>query len=72
VICEVVDDGARNPATPDRFPGRLPPGARAVRGHGMWLVRQLSDLVAEDLGPSGSAVRMYFRRPGDLTRPPAG
>ncbi|MFC9843441.1 anti-sigma factor RsbA family regulatory protein [Streptomyces sp. NPDC060223] len=72
VICEVADDGARNPATPARFPGQLPPGARAVRGHGMWLVRQLSDLVAEDLGPTGSAVRMYFRRPGDLTRPPAG
>ncbi|MFE9767560.1 anti-sigma factor RsbA family regulatory protein [Streptomyces sp. NPDC005808] len=72
VICEVVDDGARSPATPARFPGQLPPGARAVRGHGMWVVRQLSDLVAEDLGPSGSAVRMYFRRPMDLTRPPAG
>jgi anti-sigma regulatory factor (Ser/Thr protein kinase) len=72
VICEVSDDGARDSAMPARFPGHLPPDPRAVGGHGMWVVRQLSDLVAEDLGTTGSTVRMYFRRPGDLTRPPAG
>ncbi|MFC7258443.1 anti-sigma factor RsbA family regulatory protein [Streptomyces lutosisoli] len=71
VICEVADDGARNGAMPARFPGHLPPAARAVGGHGMWVVRQLSDLVAEDLGPTGSTVRMYFRRPGAFIRPPA-
>ncbi|MFF4353560.1 anti-sigma factor RsbA family regulatory protein [Streptomyces sp. NPDC001530] len=72
VICEVADHGAPNSATLASFPGRLLPDARAAAGHGMWVVRQLSDLVAEDLGPTGSTVRMYFRRPGDVNRPPAG
>ncbi|WP_406165467.1 hypothetical protein [Streptomyces sp. NBC_00996] len=28
--------------------------------------------VAEELGPTGSTVRMYFRRPAEVIRPPAG
>jgi anti-sigma regulatory factor (Ser/Thr protein kinase) len=61
VICEVSDGGTSAPPTP--FPGHLPPDPRAASGHGMWALRQLSDLVTEDLGPEGSVVRMYFRRP---------
>ncbi|GGN48876.1 anti-sigma regulatory factor [Streptomyces albiflavescens] len=72
VICEIVDHGAHNSAVPVRFPGQLPPDARSVSGHGLWVLRQLSDLVAEEIGPTGSTVRMYFRRPGEFTRPPAG
>jgi anti-sigma regulatory factor (Ser/Thr protein kinase) len=72
VICEVVDNGAHSSAVPPRFPGHLPPDARSVSGHGMRVVRQLSDLVAEELGPTGSTVRMYFRRPGEVIRPQAG
>ncbi|WP_405910393.1 sensor histidine kinase [Streptomyces sp. NBC_00828] len=71
LICEVADDGAHNSPAPARFPGHLPPGKRAAGGHGMWVVRQLSDFVAEDLGPAGSTVRVYFSRPGDLTPRPA-
>ncbi|MEU9212338.1 sensor histidine kinase [Streptomyces sp. NPDC048415] len=71
VICEVRDHGGHNSATTARFPGHLPPDPRAAGGHGMWVVRQLSDLVAESLGPAGSTVRMYFRRPGEVIRPPA-
>ena len=71
VICEVSDHGAHTSATPPRFPGHLPPDERAASGHGMWVVRQLSDLVTAELGPVGSTVRMYFRRPEPVTRPPA-
>ncbi|WP_079052038.1 ATP-binding protein [Streptomyces regalis] len=60
VICEVTDAGSR--ARAPAFPGHLPPEPRAPRAHGMWVVRQLSDLVTEQFGPEGSAVRMYFRR----------
>jgi len=70
VICEVADKGAHNSVAPAWFPGHPPPDARAVGGHGMWVVRQLSDFVAEDFGPTGSTVRMYFRRPGEVIRPP--
>jgi len=71
VICEVSDSGAHTAAAPVPFPGHLPPDPRAASGQGMWLLRQLSDLVTEDLRPDGSVVRMYFRRAPEVTRPPA-
>ncbi|WP_171060127.1 sensor histidine kinase [Streptomyces montanus] len=67
VTCEVSDTGTTVPPAP--FPGHLPPEPRGVNGHGMWAVRQLSDLVTEELGPEGSVVRMYFRRTRALTGP---
>ncbi|MDN3024198.1 sensor histidine kinase [Streptomyces sp. S.PB5] len=63
LICEIRDEGAHNSAPLPPFPGHLPPDPRAPNGHGMWVVRQLADLVAEDLGPSGSVVQLYFRWP---------
>lgn len=64
VICEVRDEGAHTSVPRPPFPGHLPPsGPAAPGGHGMWLVRQLTDLVTEDLDPSGSVVQLYFRRP---------
>ena len=71
VICEVSDGGAHTVSPRPPFPGHLPPEQAAVSGHGMWLVRQLSDLVADDLDSSGSVVRLYFRRPG-RAHPAAG
>jgi anti-sigma regulatory factor (Ser/Thr protein kinase) len=62
VICEVSDEGTPASAAAPPFPGHLPPDPRAVNGHGMWVVRQLSDLVTEALDPAGSVVRLYFRR----------
>ena len=62
VICEVADGGTHRATSRPPFPGHLPPGSRAVAGHGMWLVRQLSDLATDDLDPAGSVVRLYFRR----------
>ncbi|WP_052745208.1 sensor histidine kinase [Streptomyces sp. WM6386] len=63
VICEIRDEGTHTAAPRPPFPGHLPPEPRAPGGHGMWLVRQLTDLVTEDLDPTGSAVQLYFRRP---------
>ncbi|WP_406438103.1 sensor histidine kinase [Streptomyces sp. NBC_01613] len=71
VICEVSDGGAHSSAALPPFPGHLPPEQGAANGHGLWLVRQLSDLVADDLDPNGSVVRLYFRRRGS-GRPAAG
>ncbi|MFS8199910.1 anti-sigma factor RsbA family regulatory protein [Streptomyces sp. CWNU-52B] len=62
VICEVADVGTRASTAPPQFPGHLPPDRRAVSGHGMWVVRQLSDLLTETLDPAGSVVRLYFKR----------
>ncbi|RPF30965.1 histidine kinase-like protein [Streptomyces sp. TLI_185] len=64
VICEVCDGAARTAPPRPPFPGHLPPEPAAVSGPGMWLVRQLSDLVVDGLDSSGSVVRLYFRRPG--------
>ncbi|BCL32716.1 anti-sigma factor RsbA family regulatory protein [Streptomyces aurantiacus] len=62
VICEVSDVGTGASTVPPLFPGHLPPDRRAVNGHGMWVVRQLSDLLTETLDPAGSVVRLYFKR----------
>lgn len=67
VIREISDGSAHTPATLPPFPGQPPPEPRAAGGHGMWLVRQLSDLVAARLGPSGSVVRLHFRRPSEVS-----
>ncbi|MFI0979560.1 anti-sigma factor RsbA family regulatory protein [Streptomyces sp. NPDC021093] len=62
VVCEVVDGGTGASAAPPGFPGHLPPDPSAPSGHGLWLVRQLSDLVEERIAAEGSAVRLYFAR----------
>jgi anti-sigma regulatory factor (Ser/Thr protein kinase) len=71
LICEISAGGAHSPATAPPFPGQLPPEPSAAGGHGMWLVRQLSDLMTARLGPSGSVVRLYFRRPSEVSPPRA-
>ncbi|MBE8470317.1 sensor histidine kinase [Streptomyces justiciae] len=63
LICEISDEGAHTSSPLPDFPGHLPPEPRAPNGHGLWLVRQLTDLVTERLDPAGSVVRLYFRRP---------
>lgn len=65
VVCEVVDHGGGARAVPVEEAGLLghvPPDPYAASGHGLWVVRQLSDLVTERISTRGSVVRLYFRR----------
>ncbi|KUL54239.1 sensor histidine kinase [Streptomyces sp. NRRL S-1521] len=65
VVCEVADAGGGGaaPAVRDTgFLGRVPPDPHAPKGHGLWVVRQLCDLVTEDFGAGGSVLRLHFRR----------
>ncbi|MEV0091723.1 sensor histidine kinase [Streptomyces sp. NPDC050738] len=60
LVFEIADSGVHAPVEA-LFPGHLPPRATAASGHGMWLVRQLSDLVEQRIARGGSVVRMHFR-----------
>lgn len=65
VVFEVADQGGGHPARPLReagFLGHVPPDPQAARGHGLWVVRQLSDLVTERIDEDGAVVRIHFRR----------
>ncbi|MEU7581512.1 anti-sigma factor RsbA family regulatory protein [Streptomyces sp. NPDC041068] len=65
VVCEVADTGGGRPAVSVRdsgYLGHVPPAPRAASGHGLWVVRQLCDLVSERLGAKGAVVRLHFRR----------
>ncbi|MBG0826649.1 sensor histidine kinase [Planomonospora sp. ID67723] len=58
VGCDVVDPGRMD--TP--FPGYLPPDPRAEHGHGLWVVRQLCDLLEIRTGQDGTQVRLHLGR----------
>ncbi|MEU6990257.1 sensor histidine kinase [Streptomyces sp. NPDC046465] len=67
IVCEVADAGCGRSGHPgDRgdtgYPGHIPPAPGAASGHGLWVVRQLSDLVTERFGPRGAVLRIHFRR----------
>ncbi|MFF1379979.1 anti-sigma factor RsbA family regulatory protein [Streptomyces sp. NPDC058308] len=65
IVCEVADAGDGRPAGPaldTGYPGHIPPEPGAASGHGLWVVRQLSDLVTECFGPEGAVLRIHFRR----------
>ncbi|MFF3444269.1 anti-sigma factor RsbA family regulatory protein [Streptosporangium sp. NPDC002721] len=56
VGCDVTDPGHMD--TP--FPGYLPPDPTGPRGHGMWVVRQVCDLVEIRAGRPGTQVRLHL------------
>jgi anti-sigma regulatory factor (Ser/Thr protein kinase) len=56
IICDITDPGQMNAP----FPGYLPPGP-AARGHGLWVVRQLCDLVEIRTGLPGTQIRLHLR-----------
>jgi hypothetical protein len=58
LLCEVFDPGQ---ATEGMF-GVVPPSPESEGGHGMWITRQLCDLVEVRALPSGTTVRLYIRR----------
>ncbi len=61
VICDVSDDGHID----DPLVGRVRPEVDDRGGRGLWMVNQLCELVQLRSTPTGTTVRMHFRR-----RPP--
>ncbi|MGH3982275.1 MAG: anti-sigma factor RsbA family regulatory protein [Pseudonocardiaceae bacterium] len=59
ISCEVSDTGA---GLRDPLAGRLPTGFTA-RGRGLWLARQLCDLVELHSDPGGTTVRLHLTLP---------
>ncbi|MGC9669337.1 anti-sigma factor RsbA family regulatory protein [Planosporangium sp. 12N6] len=57
LLCEVFDRGR---ATKGLF-GLVPPSPDSEGGHGLWITRQLCDLVEIRSDPHGTTVRLYIR-----------
>jgi len=57
ILCQVHDQGCIT----DPMAGRVRFGPDG-RGHGLWLVNQVCDLVELRSGPAGTTVRMHMRR----------
>ena len=62
VVCEIHDAGTIT----DPLVGRHKPSLDASGGHGLWIVRQVCDLVELTSNASGTTVRMHMalRPPG--------
>ena len=56
LLCEIADQGW----IADPLAGRLRPPDDG-RGHGLWLVHQVCDLVELRTGPAGSTIRVHMR-----------
>jgi anti-sigma regulatory factor (Ser/Thr protein kinase) len=63
VVCEIHDEGTIT----DPFVGHRKPAPGASGGHGLWLVRQVCDLVELTSDANGTTVRMHM-----ALRPPGG
>ena len=59
IVCQVHDQGEIT----DPLAGRVRRG-HGDRGHGLWLVNQVCDLVELRTGRAGTTVRMHLRRTG--------
>ncbi|WP_426508528.1 anti-sigma factor RsbA family regulatory protein [Dactylosporangium sp. McL0621] len=58
VICEVVDQGSAT----DNFLGFLRADPQAGQGHGLWIARQICDLLEMRTNGPGTTVRLHMRR----------
>ncbi|MEU1391287.1 MULTISPECIES: sensor histidine kinase [unclassified Nonomuraea] len=58
VVCDVTDPGKLTTV----LPGYLPPAPTALRGHGLWVVRQLCDLLQVRSEPAGTRFRLRLLR----------
>ena len=64
VVCEIRDEGTIT----DPHVGKRKPPPDASGGHGLWLVRQVCDLVELTSDANGTTVRMHMAlRPSGLT-----
>jgi hypothetical protein len=59
IVCQFHDSGHIT----DPLAGRFRHGPDD-RGHGLWLVNQVCDLVELRSGEAGTTVRLHMRRPG--------
>ena len=57
VVAEIADSGG---GLGDRFAGHLEPGPAATGGRGLWMARQLCDLVEVRSTASGTVVRVHM------------
>ncbi|WP_433053228.1 anti-sigma factor RsbA family regulatory protein [Dactylosporangium sp. CS-033363] len=58
VICEIIDEGRAR----DSFLGFLRADPQAGQGHGLWIARQICDLLEMRTGGPGTTVRLHMRR----------
>ncbi|WP_447002210.1 anti-sigma factor RsbA family regulatory protein [Saccharothrix isguenensis] len=58
ITCDITDNGP-SPLT-DWFTGYLPPDPARTRGHGLWIVRQLCDLIEIHPTATGTTVRLHL------------
>jgi anti-sigma regulatory factor (Ser/Thr protein kinase) len=58
VVCEITDPGTAT----DNFLGFLRADAHAEQGHGLWIARQICDLLEMRTGDAGTSVRLHIRR----------
>ncbi|WP_084960115.1 ATP-binding protein [Thermoactinospora rubra] len=58
VVCEIADPGG---SLADPLPGYLPPEPGSQRGYGLWISRQLCDLVEVRSGRDALRVRLHMR-----------
>jgi anti-sigma regulatory factor (Ser/Thr protein kinase) len=63
IVCEIRDGGT----IADPLVGTRRPAPDALGGHGLWLVRQVCDLVELNSDANGTTVRMHM-----ALRPPPG
>lgn len=58
LVCEVEDFG---PGMADPSAGLLPPNPGSLRGRGLWIARQLCELVEIETSAAGTRVRLHVR-----------
>lgn len=57
LVCEARDVGRLD----DPLAGRRPPGADTERGHGLYLINAIADLVRTHTGGQGTTIHVYLR-----------
>ncbi|MEU9420685.1 sensor histidine kinase [Streptomyces sp. NPDC048272] len=60
IVCDVTDSGDSGDAGIDWYAGYLPPDPARRHGHGLWVVRQLCDLVEVHTSPAGTTVALHL------------
>ncbi|GAA1677908.1 sensor histidine kinase [Nonomuraea maheshkhaliensis] len=58
LVCEIIDPGG---SLDDPLPGYIPPEPESPRGYGLWISRQLCDLVELRTEDDGLRVRLHLR-----------